>query len=400
MNEKAEAESTSTSNNETNPSGILTANNNNKNSSKSSSSKSRKKNRSLLQSEKKNNRTSTTAHHSSTNHSNKENDLSKMAASSSSQPYYLNHVRGSTRVRHASQRLAAAFGTLFSSYLLCSYNSSSLTSLSDIGLHISSFQQVLIDFGCGFGVGSCIVLLMLVCEWRMGWIRIVGFGWETVVEEEVFWINFGWDVLFHLGVSFNEEVMLRGWMFTLGCHGLLAFEQFQTYHPTTAANIAIASSILLQSTLFAFLHVSSPGSSAICLLNLFLGGIAASLNVMVAPGGSLWLGMGWHFGWNIGMGHVLGRSTSGIPMSCKVVGVIPRPIAVSSSSSLPSSSEVEEKKRISYEKYHGGTFGPEQGVLAPLAYVLGMAMVIWLYGWEHFGEWRERLVMMNVSESN
>mmetsp|Transcript_11487 Transcript_11487/g.24510 ORF Transcript_11487/g.24510 Transcript_11487/m.24510 type:complete len:394 (-) Transcript_11487:167-1348(-) len=320
------------------------------------------------------------------------------SSSSSSQPYYLNHVRGSTRIRHASQRLAAAVGTLFASYLLCSYSSSSLLTLSDIGLHVSSFQQVLIDFGCGFGVGSCIVLLMFACEWRMGWIRIVGF-WENVVKEEVFWINFGWDVLFHLGVSFNEEVMLRGWMFTLGCHGLLTFEQFRSYHPSTAANIAITSSILLQSTLFAFLHISSPGSSAISLLNLFLGGIAASLNVMVAPGGSLWLGMGWHFGWNISMGHVLGRSTSGIPMSCKVVSVIPRPIAVSSSS-LPSSLDEKEKKRISYEKYHGGTFGPEQGVLAPLAYLLGMVMVVWLYGWEHFVEWRERLVMVDVTQSN
>jgi hypothetical protein len=56
--------------------------------------------------------------------------------------------------------------------------------------------------------------------------------------------------------------------------------------------------------------------------------------------------MGWHFGWNIAMGHVHGMSTSGIPMSCAVFNVIPRPAK-------------------SFEKLHGGTFGPEQGVLAP-----------------------------------
>lgn len=170
---------------------------------------------------------------------------------------------------------------------------------------------------------------------------------------------------------------LRGWMFILGCHGLLlsALEWFDD--PSSAATFAIVMSIILQSTLFALLHVSSPGSTTISLVNLFFGGIAASFNIMVA-GGKLWLGIGWHFGWNITMGHILGRSTSGIPMSCAVFSVLPRPA-------------LSEKK--SYEKYHGGKFGQEQGVLAPLAYILGMGMVIWLYGWEELGIWRDRLVI-------
>ena len=40
----------------------------------------------------------------------------------------------------------------------------------------------------------------------MGWIKIVGY-WETVVPEENFAVNITWDVLFHVGVSINEEVM-------------------------------------------------------------------------------------------------------------------------------------------------------------------------------------------------
>mmetsp|Transcript_39069 Transcript_39069/g.71595 ORF Transcript_39069/g.71595 Transcript_39069/m.71595 type:complete len:176 (+) Transcript_39069:103-630(+) len=173
-------------------------------------------------------------------------------------------------------------------------------------------------------------------------------------------------------------------MFILGCHGLLlsAFEWFDD--PSSAAKFAIVTSIMLQSTLFALLHLHSPGSTPISLLNLFLGGIAASLNVMVA-GGSLWLGIGWHFGWNIFMGHILGRSTSGIPMSCAAVSVLPKPVS---------------SAKMSYEKFHGGTFGPEQGVLAPLAYILGMVMVIWLYGWEELGAWRERLVIEHYQVLN
>ena len=83
--------------------------------------------------------------------------------------------------------------------------------------------------------------------------------------------------------------------------------------PSSAANFAIAASIALQAALFSLLHLYSPGCSAVSLLNLFLGGIAASLNVMVT-GGSLWLGIGWHFGWNIFMGHILGKSTQ---MRCR-----------------------------------------------------------------------------------
>ena len=57
------------------------------------------------------------------------------------------------------------------------------------------------------------------------------------------------------------------------------------------------------------------------------------------------------------MGHLLGRSTSGIPMSCALINVIPNP-------------------NKEYEKYHGGTNGPEQGRLCPLAYIISMIMAI------------------------
>jgi hypothetical protein len=120
------------------------------------------------------------------------------------QPYYLNHVRGSTRIRHASQRLAAAMGTLFTSYVLCCL--SSLVTLDYIGLGVPSPRRVLFDVICGFGIGSIIVILLFLVELKMGWIKIVGY-WETVVPDENFAVNITWDILFHVGVSFNEEVM-------------------------------------------------------------------------------------------------------------------------------------------------------------------------------------------------
>ena len=168
---------------------------------------------------------------------------------------------------------------------------------------------------------------------------------------------------------------LRGWMFSLGCRGLLPTATEWFVDPSHAATFAILLSIILQSTLFALLHLHSPGSTPISLLNLFIGGIAASWNVM-ATGGTIWLGIGWHFGWNITMGHILGRSTSGIPMSCVVVCVLPRPI---------------RKSENRVKNYHGGTFGPEQGILAPVAYLFGMGLVYLMFGSEDFYRWKEQL---------
>ena len=160
----------------------------------STSSHSRKKKKRSLQSKNENKASCITNIHP--NNSNESNQ--------NKQPYYLNHVRGSTRIRQASQRIAAAMGTLVSSYLLCSY--SSLVTLDDIGLGVSSTKRMLSDFTHGFAIGSFIVIFIFIVELRMGWIRVIGFR-ETVVPTEVFAINIAWDILFHLGVSINEEVM-------------------------------------------------------------------------------------------------------------------------------------------------------------------------------------------------
>ena len=140
-----------------------------------------------------------TVHESKTNK--RSNGISKP------KPYYLNHVRGSTRIRQASQRIGAAMGTLFSTYLLCSSSLTSLVNLDDIGIGIPSLKSFLVDVTLGIMVGSSIVILIFILEVKMGWIKILDGYCITVVPNEVFAINFTWDVLFHVGVSINEELM-------------------------------------------------------------------------------------------------------------------------------------------------------------------------------------------------
>ena len=51
---------------------------------------------------------------------------------------------------------------------------------------------------------------------------------------------------------------------------------------------------------------------------------------------------------------------AGIPMSAKLVSVVPHP---------------------SKADQHGGTFGPEKSYLAPAIYLLGCGMLVLFYGW-------------------
>ena len=112
----------------------------------------------------------------------------------------------------------------------------------------------------------------------------------------------------------------------------------------------------------------TPGATRVGLANLTFGGVCGALNLFLA--GGLSFALGWHFGWNIVMGHLLGLSTSGIPMSAKLVSVAPHPL-------LP--------------HRHGGRFGPEQSPLAPAAYVIGLVMLLAFYGGSGLAEWTERL---------
>merc|ERR1712137_281546 len=89
--------------------------------------------------------------------------------------------------------------------------------------------------------------------------------------------------------------------------------------------VALLLAALTESFFFVTLHLGSPGGSKMSsILNIFVGGMAGSLNV-IFTGGRLGFVLGWHFGWNISMGNVFGLSTSGIPISATFISVVPHP---------------------------------------------------------------------------
>merc|ERR1719221_2471236 len=117
--------------------------------------------------------------------------------------------------------------------------------------------------------------------------------------------------------------------------------------------------MIFQSAFFVIMHLPSPGGMRWqSMINIFVGGMAGGLNVLFT-GGRLGFALGWHFGWNISMGNVFGLSTSGIPISATFISVAPHP----------------EKQAL-----HGGVFGPEGGLVSPVAYFLGIVLLFLIYG--------------------
>ena len=126
------------------------------------------------------------------------------------QPYFLNHVRGSTRLLQAGVRVSAALGTVLQ---VCA-----MAWLVDerpvgaIGLWLSW-----VDLGLGFLTGVSVIVALFAAEVCLGWLRVVGYC-EVVAPGEWLHLNLLWDVIFHVAVSIHEEVSHRGWLLVNTAH--------------------------------------------------------------------------------------------------------------------------------------------------------------------------------------
>eukprot|EP00930_Biecheleria_cincta_P032076 TRINITY_DN22256_c0_g1_i1.p1 TRINITY_DN22256_c0_g1~~TRINITY_DN22256_c0_g1_i1.p1 ORF type:complete len:441 (+),score=88.71 TRINITY_DN22256_c0_g1_i1:28-1323(+) len=263
------------------------------------------------------------------------------------QPFFLNHVTGRQRLKDTSIRIAMAVAALACVWYMCyCMDGRELTSL---GLTLD--RPFFVDMFFGLLVGVAIVMFMFGVELAAGWVIFLQF-FEVFDKSERFSLCILLDVLFHIAVAINEELPVRGWM-------LYNLAEASVRHLQLTPTSGFLVAMILQSAFFVAMHLPSPGGTRpLSMLNIFVGGMAGGLNVLFT-GGRLGFVLGWHFGWNISMGNIFGRSTSGIPISATFISVAPHP----------------EK-----EDLHGGVFGPEGGVISPAAYLLGIVFLAWIYG--------------------
>lgn len=132
--------------------------------------------------------------------------------------------------------------------------------------------------------------------------------------------------------SISEEIGIRGWLI-----------------PLLGAKYNVVISILITSITFGVLHLFVPTATVLSFVNLILSGTFFALYAISED--CLWGVWGFHFGWNLALGNIYGFSVSGFSARDSALFKI---------------------NTIGNDILTGGSFGPEGGIIATLAVVMGI----------------------------
>jgi membrane protease YdiL (CAAX protease family) len=123
--------------------------------------------------------------------------------------------------------------------------------------------------------------------------------------------------------------------------------------------IGVWPAVLGSSALFALLHANNPNVTPVALANIFLAGVMLAVAYLRTR--SLWFATGVHLGWNWAMASLLDFPVSGIVMDVPLY----------------------TGRETGPDWMTGGAFGPEAGLAASLAIVLG---AVWMWRTRWLGE--------------
>lgn len=195
------------------------------------------------------------------------------------------------------------------------------------------------DFVVGSLMALMAVSIIFFIEWWLGWLRIVGYGWNTTPH-----FSFVGPFLSSLSamllVGFYEEWFSRGYQLLNLAEGLR--------YPSLGDRTAIAIATLTTSTLFGLLHFFNPNATVIAILNIVLAGIVLAIPYILT--GRLGLSVGLHFSWNFTQGAIYDLPVSGTQLDTSLLHTAQKGPAL----------------------WTGGPFGPEAGLLG----LLGMAIML------------------------
>ncbi len=183
----------------------------------------------------------------------------------------------------------------------------------------------------GFGIGGALiglVALLLVSTASAYWVPDDG-SWAGYLR------MLGYSVLFFGLAAALEEALFRGYPFQALVQGI---------GPWPA--------IVLSALLFGVAHTRNPHVSGLALVNIVLAGIW--LGVAFLRTRSLWFATGAHAGWNWTMASLFDFPVSGLTMDTPLYDV----------------------RAVGTDWWTGGSFGPEGGLAATLAMLLGAGWLL------------------------
>jgi uncharacterized protein len=196
-------------------------------------------------------------------------------------------------------------------------------------------RRVLPDLLAGIAITFVMMGLIYVAMRSLGWIRFNGFAWQSDPLPVVLGQLVLFFVLFTV-VGWQEELLFRGY-------------QLQTI----ASGMNLFWGVILSSAIFGALHLTNPNATWVSAAGIFFAGLFLAQGYLRT--GQLWLSIGLHIGWNFFEGVVFGFPVSGIA-SYQLLRI---------TASGP-------------ERWTGGAFGPEAGLIVLPALAVG-AGLIYLY---------------------
>jgi len=203
-------------------------------------------------------------------------------------------------------------------------------SFSSLGLKIN--RRGLMDIAVGICITFFMVGLVYLVENTLGWLTFIGFAWETDTAGTILTQTMVVLATFVL-VGWNEELLSRG---------------YHLQNLTSGLNTTWA--VALSSIIFGILHLSNFNATFAGAIGITFTGVFLAFAYLRTR--QLWLPIGLHIGWNFFEGAFFGFPVSGL--------------------------ETYRLIRISVngpELWTGGLFGPEAGLVAIPALLLGALLV-------------------------
>ncbi|WP_123536612.1 CPBP family intramembrane glutamic endopeptidase [Halosimplex salinum] len=245
--------------------------------------------------------------------------------------------------------------------------------LVDLGLGRSRAWWADLTFGLALGVA--LPALVFAVELAAGFLRVTG---TLVARSEAslgiapgvpLALALALTLAYFVGVGVFEELLFRGYVLTNVAEGLFGWRGI-------GRGGAFAGATVVSSLAFGVGHGLNPNVTALALANIALFGVLFAATYLLT--GRIAIAIGLHVTWNFSIASVFGFPVSGFTTPVTVVAV-----------------EQSGPRALT-----GGAFGPEGGLLALVALVVGFgALVGWVRWREGALRWRTAVARPTLRQS-
>ena len=212
---------------------------------------------------------------------------------------------------------------------------------SDFGFHLGAGWWL--DLLFGVFLGGLLMSIIFSVELGLGWVEVVG-AFETFGTGVSFLPSILLPVVMYLCVGIYEETVFRGYLLKNGAEGL--------DYPALGPRGAVLVAWVLSSVFFGLLHANNPNATLVSTLNIVLAGLMLGFGYVIS--GELAIPIGLHIAWNFFQGAVYGFPVSGFG---------------------PFGATFLATRQTGLDLWTGGPFGPEAGLLSPVAMLLGILLI-------------------------